>query len=369
MRTARLPEFVTAISIGLLLTITFSPRGSQAQAVITVSEDINMRFGIQLQGWADWTQDAATGGTQENLFLRRARFLVGGQIARDVSFFFQTDNPNLGKSTGTSKTISSGFIVQDAFLSWKINDAFILDGGLFIVPLSRNILQSTVSFFTLDISPVSTVMAVPMQTAGLRDTGFQARGYLVDDGRFEYRLAVFEGVREPGSRNAFRTTGYIQYNFFEREKGYVFAGTNLGKKKILNVSAGLDAQKSYYAYSADIFGTIPVRGGDEIGGQFQWIHYNGQDFIKTIPQQNGYLVEAAYYVSAAKLQPFAKFESQKFSATPNAVNDVDRFGGGVNYYIWGQNLKVTLQYIRSDPENEKIRGTNQFTVQLQAFYF
>ena len=42
---------------------------------------------------------------QQNLFLRRARFFLGGQVAKDVTFFFMTDNPNLGKST---QTLTSG---------------------------------------------------------------------------------------------------------------------------------------------------------------------------------------------------------------------------------------------------------------------
>ena len=237
------------------------------------------------------------------------------------------------------KATSTGFVIQDAWVSWKLDDAFILDAGLFLVPLSRNILQSTLSFYTLDISPTSTVMAGPTQTVGLRDTGFQAKGYLVDGGRLEYRAAVMQGVRDAASRNSFRTAGYLQYNFFEKEKGYVFAGTNLGKKKVLNVNGGFDVQKDYKAYSGDVFASIPVAKGDEIGGQVQWIHYDGGDFLKTIPKQDDLLVEAAYYLSKAKVQPFLKYESQKFANDVDKAKDQDRFGGGLNWYVSGAELQ------------------------------
>ena len=276
-----------------------APAPAAAQAVIKVNDNVNFKFGFQFQGWADWQQSATTGGTAQNLFVRRARLLVGGQVAKDVTFFFQTDSGNLGKvnpATGVKQT-NTGFVIQDAWISWKLNDAFILDAGHFLVPLSRNILQSTLSFFTLDISPTSTVMAGPTQTNGLRDNGFQAKGYLVDGGRLEYRAAVMQGVRDSASQNSFRTAGYLQYNFFETERGYVFAGTNLGKKKVLNVNGGVDVQKDYKAYSGDVFATIPVAKGDEVGGQVQWIHYDGGDFLKTIPEQDDVLVEAAYYLS------------------------------------------------------------------------
>jgi len=365
MTTRFAPRALAAFAFAALL----APAAAQAQAVIKVNDNVNFKLGFQLQGWADWTQSAANGSYSQNLFLRRARLLVGGQVAKDVTFFFQTDSPNLGKVVNGAKVTTSGFLVQDAFLSWKLDDAFILEGGLFLVPLSRNVLQSTLSFYTLDISPTSAVMAAPTQTNGLRDTGFQAKGYLVDGGRLEYRLAVFQGVRDAASRNPFRTSGYLQYNFFEKEKGYVFAGTNLGKKKVLNVSTGLDVQKDYKAYSGDVFASIPVAKGDEVGGQVQWIHYDGGDFLKTLPKQDDVLVEAAYYLSAAKLQPFLKYESQKFASDADTAKDQDRFGGGLNYYVSGQNFKITAQYLRVDPKSSSLKSTSQFTIQLQAFYY
>ena len=79
------------------LAVAFLPSPAAAQAVIKVNDNVNFKLGFQFQGWADWTQSAATGGYAQNLFARRARLLVGGQVAKDVTFFFQTDSGNLGK--------------------------------------------------------------------------------------------------------------------------------------------------------------------------------------------------------------------------------------------------------------------------------
>jgi hypothetical protein len=57
----------------------------------------------------------------------------------------------------TPKALGSGFLVQDAFIEWKANNALRLDAGLMLVPFSRNVLQSTLSFYTLDISAISIV--------------------------------------------------------------------------------------------------------------------------------------------------------------------------------------------------------------------
>jgi hypothetical protein len=52
-------------------------------------------------------------GYAQNLFLRRARLLVGGQVAKNITFFIETDNPNLGRSP---KALGSGFIPR---MRWR----------------------------------------------------------------------------------------------------------------------------------------------------------------------------------------------------------------------------------------------------------
>ena len=367
--------FSKGVCAAALLAGLAAPGAAQAQAIIMVSDTVNIKFGMQIQAWADFNQDTASAGYIDNLFIRRVRFLVAGQVAPDVTFFFMTDNPNLGKAP---KSLTTGFMTQDALLTWKIADAFRLEGGLFIVPLSRAGLSSTVQFFTLDISGTATQFAGPSGTNGLRDTGFQARGYLLDRKQLEYRVAVTQGLRtaavagvDGGSRNSFRSTAFLNYNFFETENGYVLGGTNLGKKKMLNLSGGVDTQSTYSAYSANLFTTLPVGKGGEIGGQAQWTHADGGTWIpaNALPRQNDYLVEAAFLIPESKVQPFAKWEAQKYSDSYTVSKDISRWGIGLNYYVSKQNLKLTAQYLRITPDASSISATNEFTLQLQLFYF
>jgi hypothetical protein len=107
-----------------------------------------------------------------------------------------------------------------------------------------------------------------------------------------------------------------------------------------------------------------------VATQFQYYHYDGQTKFTAIPDQNDYLLEAAYYVHQGKIQPFLKYESQDFVAAANASKDINRFGMGANYYIRGQNLKWTCQYLRAMPQNgSPLKPTNEFTVQLQLMYW
>ena len=183
-------------------------------------------------------------------------------------------------------------------------------------------------------------------------------------------MSAFSGERDANAHNSLRTAGYVQYDFFDREKGYLFTGTALGKQKILAVDAGFDTQSSYRGYSANIATNSPVNNGDEVAGQFQYYQYDGRTKFTAIPEQNDFLLEAAYYVHQAKIQPFLKYESQAFAAAANATRDINRFGLGANYYIRGQNLKWTCQYLRAMPQNgSPFKPTNEFTMQLQLFYY
>jgi hypothetical protein len=63
--------------------------------------------------------------------------------------------------------LNSGFLIQDAFFEYRPFNALRLDAGLITIPLSRNALQSTASYYTLDLSPIATVKNSAMQTSAL----------------------------------------------------------------------------------------------------------------------------------------------------------------------------------------------------------
>jgi hypothetical protein len=351
---------------GCVLMLAFFSVPSSAQLVLK-NDDVSFKFGIQGQLWADWTQDSSGAQNyQQNFYLRRARIIIGGDIGKAIDFFVETDDPRLGI---TPKNLASGFILQDAMLRWKPTNEFQVSGGLLFVPFSRNALQSTASYMTLDLSAMTVVNNAAPQSSALRDMGFQANGFFADD-RLLYRVGVFSGERDANAHNSLRTAGYVQYDFFSKEKGYLYTGTALGKQKILAIDAGFDKQSSYRGFSANIAADIPVNNGDEIAGQLQYYHYDGRTKFTAIPDQNDYLLEGAYYVHQAKVQPFLKYESQAFVLAANASKDINRFGLGANYYIRGQNLKWTCQYLRAMPQNgSTVKPTNEFTVQLQLFYY
>jgi len=368
--------------VSLALLIALLPAVANAQAIIKVNDVVNFKLGILLQAWADWNgQSNAVGDTagfQQNLFLRRARFFLGGQVAKDVTFFFMTDNPNLGKSTqtltsGTTgvKAPGTGFIVQDAFVEWAIANEFRLDGGLILIPLCRNCNTSAVNLVSMDYGTWSFQESASTQSSVGRDTGFQAKGYLAGD-HLEYRAGVYSGFRAPGVKNSFRFAGRLQYNVFDVEKVPFYPGTYFGKKKILAIGAGYDAQSDYSAYAGDVFFDFPVGGGNGITAQADYIHYDGGVTFNTaaLLKQDDLFVEAGFFLGGPKIMPFVRYEQQRYSDDVNKALNRTKYQGGLGFYPYGANFNIKAGFGRTDaPDNPNVASTNQYTIQVQVFYF
>jgi len=399
---------------------TSFPAKGPAPTQILLTPDTYLRFGFQGQAWINYNQALSDAGNYSlDLYLRRARFFAAAQFFGDLTVFVLFDTPNLGKAvqtgTGDTATVSKGFtpaIVQDMWGEVKfLGDELMLEAGLMVVPFSHNGLQSTSSYLGLDVSNTAAVLA-GTATSVLRDTGFQLKGYEMED-HLVFRLFVGSGLRQPANgsnpvaHNAPRVTGHVQYAILEPDvKGYVFQGMTYGRKKMLNLSAGFDVQKgddittmtgttstnAYWAISAAVSGNWPIdgesspKGGDEIAYLAEYYHYDGgvpdamppgtgAATFANIPPQNDFDIEASYYNKEYKLGVFGKVELRKvsdsMSAATKAANNNLWIAGGIKYYMRESFCNFTLYYQRTK-FNDVTTGadsTNQFVLQLQVYVF
>jgi hypothetical protein len=364
----RVTRFTRRVSISTLLAVVFTimAGAAYAQATIRVGEDVSIRFGTLLQGWGDWTQDPVSEGYSQNLYLRRARLLVGGQVARNITFFIETDNPNLGRAP---KALGSGFILQDALAEVKLSDPLTISAGLMFVPFCRNCIQSAATLLSLDYSSFSFLATPATQSSVGRDIGFQAKGYF-NGNRIEYRVGAFQGFRAAGSRNPLRGVGRLQINLFEPETpGIFYTGTYLGTKRVLAIGGGIDMQAgpgdNYRAWTIDAFLDHPLSDSVSVTAQVDYFAYDGGQTFATLAEQTAIFAEAGLYFKPARLMPFVKFETQNFDAA--ATSDIARYQAGFTYYISGHNANLKVAYSRLNPDVGD--ASNQFTTQLQVFYY
>src|SRR5207237_3139762 len=271
---------IAALAMGVLVV---SASIARAQVLIKVNDDVNFKLGVLGQFQVDTIKDNGTDVTASNLFVRRLRLLFGGQVAKSVTFFVETDTPNLGKTLATGKNITPATIIQDAYGEFKPSNGFSVDAGLMFVPFTRNSTQSGATLLPIDYGAYTFSQSAPTQSSTGRDTGFQAKGNFVKN-RLEYRIGAFQGLRNARSNNALRYAGRLQYNVLDPETGFFYAGTYVGAKKILAIGAAFDTQSHYHAYDADVFTEYPF-GPGAFNGQLDLTHFDGDVTLATLPKQ------------------------------------------------------------------------------------
>lgn len=336
---------------------------ARAQVVIKVNDDVNFKLGILGQFQADVLNDTATDVTATNLFVRRLRLLFGGQVAKNVTFFVETDSPNLGRTLATGKNITPAIIVQDAYGEFKQSNGFALDAGLMFVPFSRNSVQSANTLLAIDYGAYTFSQSAPTQSSTGRDTGFQAKGYFLSN-HLEYRIGAFQGLRNARSNNALRYAGRVQYNVLDPETGFFYTGTYHGAKKILAIGGAFDTQSHYHAYDADVFTEYPF-GPGAFTAQFDLTRFDGDVTLPSLRKQNDVLLELGYLVRSLKLTPVLQFVHRDI--VDLSAGDETRTSIGANYWWTGHNANIKAAYTHIDPRG--LSGQHEFTIQLQLFYF
>ena len=388
---------------------------TMAGPALKLSDLFTIRFGVFTQIWASFVQDVFkqsngdAGDFARNVYLRRARFFLGGTIlSPNLTYFMLWESANNGApvvdATGALSKQNNVFVFNDAYLDFKINPNVSVQAGLFLLPFTRNILQSTSTYWALDIGGVSASYIAATQTTTLRDYGAAIKINAVEN-HFELRGMVTEGVRladttgssagtalPPTARNAGknnpRLTAFAQYNFLDPDTGYVFNGQYFGRKKIAAIAAGVDFQavnsdNPYFATSLTAAAAIPIHGADpkngddEVGGQVEYLHFHGGR-TGTPPagllKQDAALVELGYYNKAAKISVFGKFEG-RFYDDAFKTNNLRIYGVGLKYFIAEQIANLTLMYsLTQFPDlaetTAAVRNdSNALQLQLQVGYF
>jgi len=340
--------------------------GSAQVSVSSADGKSTLNLGFLSQMQAEALDNADATHTGQNLFFRRLRIIMGGKINDKLSFFFETDSPNLGKGTTTGTKTASTVTVQDFSLTYSFSNEFKIDGGMLLVPVSHNSQQSAASLLFVDYGAYSFQHSSPLDSVVGRDYGLQARGYLADN-HIEYRLAVLQGNRGTASTMPFRTTARVVWYPFEADTGFFYTGTTLGKKHILAIGGSYDAQKNYQAYSGDIFLDQPVGGGNALTLQGDYTNYDGGTTFVKLPKQKALLVEGGFYIADAKLSPIVQFSKLTYDTETSTTENQQKIGGGVAFWMNGHrnNIKAIVAQIKQDNAKDRM----QYVLQWQVFTF
>ena len=307
-------------------------------------------------------------------FLRRTRIYGFGQVTSNVSFFFQTDIPNVGRLGDWSPRLE----MQDAFVEFDVHPAFVLDAGLVYTPFSHAGMQAAHNLLGVDYPSFAVqgpaVLLGPnggefRNNFNGRDFGLMARGMLLD-GHLEYRVALTQGVAKglgnaPLTLNPHawpRATGRLTYNFFEAEgssdiTGYFYGGSHLedredgaliSPKRIVSVGGSASYQRQavptltntaadYKGYDVDVFVDLPMMDGTQsLNGQVNFYYY---DQATVFGPSIAVFSEAGYRFG--RIQPTLGWEYLHYKDS-GIGGDTNYWHVGANYWIAGHVANVKL---------------------------
>jgi hypothetical protein len=353
-----------------------------------------IKVGLLLQPQFQMLGSNELAGNSYNLYIRRTRLLVAGTLFGQFEYFFDTDYPNLflagnegptATANATTTKATPGMNIQDAFATWKaFGDMLKVDVGYMLPPMAHNAVQGAGTLYSWDyfaftfLSTANTLLGSSASPVG-RDTGVQLRGLLLD-GHLEYRLGLFQGLRATetpaaamgmadtvGSNNFFRATGRLQVNLLDPEPGFFYAGTYLGKRKILSLGITGDTQKSYHYYGGDIFADLPL-GPGIFTAQVDVVHMTGGTFI-ALAKQTALMSEIGFNFAGANISPIFRFEHLWGGTSSGGTTSVDQthVGGGLAFWPYGHNTNIKAFYLRNT-QTGTAHGDNQVNVQWQIYF-
>ncbi|MCP3176833.1 OprO/OprP family phosphate-selective porin [Desulfuromonas sp. KJ2020] len=328
---------------------------------------------------------------------RRNRLALMGAYGSNFGLYVQTEfneDNNISPLYVTDGG-NSNFQILDAVMRFKLTDQVNVWVGKFKYNLTRENLEACEAPLTLDRSHF--IRAPYVST---RDKGVAVWGNLAD-GMFQYRLDAMNGRNDsdssPKSNLRYSARGHV--TLFDKETGYGYKGTYMGEKKVLTVGAAYQFEPDveyevastntgsvdYAAWTVDGFFEYPVEDVGTFTLSAAYVDYDLDDAYQTNPvdpnltglngEKNGSYYKAGYMLPNLPLQLFARYEDWSF-ATLNYVIDqeVTAYAGGFNYYLRGQDLKLTVEYSMVDFDTEgtingvKTEDINTLTAQLQLIF-
>lgn len=342
--------------------------------------------------WRDTGAGASGDDSTTEFNFRRNRIALMGAYGK-LGIYVQTEyseDINVG-SFSVSDGSSNNFQMLDAQIRYKFNNAFQVRAGKFKYNFTRENLEACEAPLTLDRSALIRAPYV-----GTRDKGVAVFGNLFDN-KFQYRVDAMNGRNDSESApdSNFRYTARAHVSLLDAEKGYGYKGTYMGKKQVLTIGAAYSVEEDiayadttsqadavdYKAWTADLFFEYPVEDIGTFTVSTAYADYDLDDayqganpdagVIGITGEKNGGYTKIAYMLPNTPLQFFARAENWTFASLDSVIDqEVDWYGGGFNYYLRGQNLKLTVEYstVEYDTETATSEDFDSLTAQIQVVF-
>ena len=317
------------------------------------------RVNIDKESYADIGFDTIVRGTYEgkrvdnssaksrlNFYVHNFNITASGHVNKLVYFGMNLEGND---AYGSPR-------VKDSFIGLKFADEFRVQAGLMRAPFTRAALTSTYALLfpytpkygnALPWTPTDVEAGNSTTNLGTRDVGVVVWGN-VAEGMLKYYLGVTDGATVATSGDSgLAYTVRLQFTptmlGFKGETGYTLADTYLGKQNVLSIGVGYRVVgqngPDYKMWTADML--YEQKFGDIVPNlQVGYIHKKIEDEkAKQLYAQGQLLYDQM--VGFGKPALAVRLEQNK-NELGSTSPKVTRLGVWANYYIKGQNAKVSL---------------------------
>ena len=382
-----------AICRALALALMLVPAASFATKVPIPIEGATLNVSFQIQPQFLVNEAGAPNGDSPSfdVYVRRTRLLMNGDLGPNVTYLIQVDNANFGKFGN----FTGRAIIQDAWVGYAPtgitgNTVLYIDAGILLVPFSHHLLESTTNFVTADVQ-ADTFRFPGNALPAFRNTGVQLRGWALNK-KVGFRGGVFEGytpITTPGiaatttpanvcvpagtpppatgtaaptcvtpKRNPM-LSGFINFDLIGSEEGgWLYGAYKWGKDPIVSVGLAANYQslalKNAYGsltdvrvMSADVYMNLPMTEAAELVAEgTAYLNSNGNGSANTGLGLSG---SVGYrYGSIAPYVAFDYFQSNDCDTSLSVAQLTTCVGKpgtlGTAHSADSRNLKVGLNF-------------------------
>jgi hypothetical protein len=390
--------FLLVLAVGFLVAL--AAQAAYAGPVIRLPNkkgwlQINYEAQLYLQSRDTGSGPGGTDDTTD-IYFRRNRLIFHGKANNTYGFYYALEHQGNRRINDleVQDEVINRLSVLDAFIKADYRPTFKLRAGLIKDPLVREHNEGCFFPLSVDRSPF-VYTSIPRVS---RDYGVLFWGNLVGN-RLQYKLSLMKGLDSADSpESSLRYTARVHYSLMDPESLPLYFGTYLGKKKVLTLGAGYQMEADavygnvaaaslagdYTAMTYDVFfeyptpmGTVTASGA-YLETDFDEA-YKGADpdpaSVGINGEKNGWYAKAGYLlpnkIGPGSLQVYGRYEQWNFALLKDVLNqEITWVGGGVNYFLDGHKLRLTLEYSQNDYDQETpdVEDFKTITAMLQLLF-
>ena len=308
-------------------------------------------FWLQFRNVTNYRADDGSGNSDiENGFeVRRMKFGADGNVfSPNTTYLF---------NWATNRNNGNVFL-EEAWLRQKLSDTWAIKGGQMKDPFAHESIVSAKRLVAADRALITDVF-----TGG--DNYVQGVSAQYTQDALQAEVAFTDGANAPNENFQdfptntwdFGVAGRVQYKLFGDWSAYEqFSSLNI-KKELAVLGAGVDLSQA--GDTTQILQTVDIQYNRTSGLGLYGAYYGR--YIANAPADAGtpapptsdtydwgFIAQASYLIPDSKWEPFLRFDFINFDAAsvPAGSDDsVPEITVGTNYYIHGQDLKLTVDFM------------------------